>query len=247
MMVYFLLAPPSMKIMALKVVTATFVMAFLVLANAGASVLYQQNLDKTSFYAGGGAASENDTSPGGAGNFATAYDNFTLGSNSSVANVTWAGNYFNPSTMKGTITAWTVTFYANNSVGQPGDVLASYNMAGTANETFLETIGVSDIYTYSFDLSTAFDALAGTQYWLSVVPDQDPITPQWRWSSSTDGDGSSFQEFYNMPMTRDFDLTFTLNSAPSVPESGDTVLLLGSALLILGLIRGLGRRATLAA
>jgi hypothetical protein len=58
-------------------------------ANAG--TLYSQPWD-------GGSnlfASQNDT-PSGIGNFATAYDNFTLSSTSDVEDVEWTGGYFNP-------------------------------------------------------------------------------------------------------------------------------------------------------
>ena len=62
-------------------------------------------------------ASQNDTG-GGFGAFATAYDNFTLASATTITQVDWVGGYFNPQSL-GPITGWTVAFYADNA-GQPG-------------------------------------------------------------------------------------------------------------------------------
>lgn len=69
------------------------------------SVLYNQPWDGT----GNAYSSQNDTS-GGFGNFATVYDNFTLGVTSTVADVNWTGGFFNPIEM-GSITAFTVTLW----------------------------------------------------------------------------------------------------------------------------------------
>src|SRR5271165_4922545 len=71
-------------------------------------------------------ASQNDTSGFGA-NF-TSYDNFTLGSAATITSVGWTGGYFNPQTA-GTISSWTVAFYANNA-GQPGGLITSFPISG---------------------------------------------------------------------------------------------------------------------
>jgi hypothetical protein len=81
--------------------------------SANAAVLYSQPWD-------GGpnlVASQNDTT-GGFGAYATVYDQFTLSSTSDVEDLEWTGGYFNPP-IQGQITAWTITFYANNA-GAPG-------------------------------------------------------------------------------------------------------------------------------
>ena len=54
-------------------------------------LLYAQNPDFLNVY-----ASQNDTT-GGNGNYATTYDNFTLGTTSNVDEFAWIGGYFNPS------------------------------------------------------------------------------------------------------------------------------------------------------
>ena len=60
-------------------------------------LVYAQNPDFQ-----GLIASQNDT--GGLGNFATSYDNFTLGSATAINQVQWVGGYFNPP-VQGAITA----------------------------------------------------------------------------------------------------------------------------------------------
>ena len=78
-----------------------------------AAVLYSQPTDFNS-----ADASQNDTSVGGSGNFATTYDNFTLGSSAQITTVQFVGSYFNPPT-QGTITGFTLQIWSNDS-GQPG-------------------------------------------------------------------------------------------------------------------------------
>ncbi len=171
---------------------------------AAAGVLYTQPYDGT----GNMYASQNDTT-GGNGNFATVYDNFTLGGNSTINDVAWTGGYFNPPN-QGAITQFTVTFYADNA-GQPGASLASLSVAGTANETLL----AGPIYTY--DLAVTFAAAGGTQYWLSIVPDMG-FPPQWGWATATGGDGVSYQDFFGVRSANNADFAFTLNGTPGVPE-----------------------------
>src|ERR1700747_1529724 len=123
---------PMSKIpMSLKVIAAAVALGLATLSNAGSVVLYDQPFDGT----GNAYASQNDTNT--FGNFATVYDNFALGGNSNINNVMFTGEYFNPPT-QGPITAWTVSFYANNA-GQPGGSLQSFNIGGTGNESFIGT------------------------------------------------------------------------------------------------------------
>ena len=171
---------------------------------AAASVLYNQPYDGT----GNLYASQNDTNVGGYGNFATVYDNFTLGGTSIINDVAWTGGYFNGSPAP--IAQFTVTFWADNA-GQPGGSLASYVIAGNANETLLN----GQIYTY--DAAVAFAAAAGTQYWLSVVPDIG-FPPQWGWASGTGGDGVAYQDFFGNRTNLGVDMAFTLSGSSGVPE-----------------------------
>ena len=195
-----------------KTVAATLALSFALLAGAQAVVVYSQPFDRS----GMAFASQND--PGGSGNFATTYDNFVLGAGAAINNVQWTGEYFNPP-FQGPIMAWTVSFYADAG-GQPGALLMQDNMAGTANETFLGNFAGFPAYTYSFNLNMAFNAAAGTQYWLSVVPDLAQ-PPQWGWSAGAGGDGVSVQDFFGNRYMLTDDMAFTLNA---IPEPNSTVL-----------------------
>jgi len=195
---------------------------FMVAAPLSAGILYSQPYDGT----GGLFASQNDTT-GGNGNFATVYDNFTLSGGGSINTVNWTGGYFNPGP-PGTITAWTVSFYTDN-IGQPGSLLYSANAAGNGNET-----GTSNPFSYSLTLTTPFAAGAGTQYWLSVVPDLG-FPPQWGWGTATGGDGISYQDYFGSRSQLENDFAFSLEGT-IVPEPVSMVLV-GSALASLALRR----------
>jgi len=214
------------KALGLAAIIAT-VFALMLAVPASADVLYQQNYDNSgAFY-----SSQNDTT-GGNGNFATVYDNFTLGTGATINNVQFMGAYFNPPN-QGPITGWTIQFWSDNA-GQPGSSLFSQHINGTGNETSLGDCGGFPCFSYSLDIS-GFDAAAGTQYWMSVVPDLG-FPPQWGWGESVDGDLSSYQDFFGGRSNLGVDLAFTLNGGGGgggVPEPA-SLFLLGSGLLGLG-------------
>jgi hypothetical protein len=81
------------------------------------------------------------------------------------------------------------------------------------------------IYNYSANLNTPFQAVAGTTYWMSIVPDLPLTLPdelQWGWHTGTGGDGISVQtNTLSPPFTRvlQTDLAFSLSSpAQAIPE-----------------------------
>jgi hypothetical protein len=176
-------------------------------------------------------ASQNDTAVGGIGNFATAFDNFTLPSSSQINGVQWQGGYFLPPN-QGPITAFTLTFYADNG-GQPGAALLSETIPGNANETFVGTEpgtgnGGDLVFNYSTVLPTAFQAQANTPYWLSIVPNlnfsDDPNIGQWAWHTGTGGDGVSFQDFLGQRFNDPSDLAFSLSGIVNTPEPASLLL-----------------------
>ena len=193
-------------------------------------LVYAQNPDGQNLY-----ASQNDTSVGGFGAFATSYDNFTLGPNTSINQVEWTGGYYNPQS-PGTITAWTVTFWSD-SAGQPGSALATFSISGNGSETSLGNDLLGDpIFLYTAAVS--FNATGGTQYWLSVVPDT-AFPPQWGWQTSSQGDGQSYQDLFGNRSQNLTDLSFALyeQQQSTVPEPG-SLMLMGSGILgMAGLLR----------
>jgi len=58
----------------------------------------------------------------------------------------------------GTITAWTVNFYANKA-GQPGTLISSFNIAGNGNESFARN-DVLDNPIYFYKVGVSFNVAA---------------------------------------------------------------------------------------
>jgi hypothetical protein len=204
------------------------------LSPARAGMIYTQGPDGS----GSAVRSQNDTRPGGFGNFATVYDDFTLATAASITQVGWSGEYFNPP-VRGLITGWTLGIYANNA-GQPGALLNSTAISGTANETSLGLVGGFPAYSYLASLGSAFPADAGATYWVSVVPDM-AYPPMWAWQQGVGGNNASYAVFLGSGEVAPMDEAITLYGADPVPEPGQLATLLVTALGVGGYV--LRRRA----
>ncbi len=185
--------------------------------SANAAVIWTQPSDGS----GNGAASQYD--PLAFGNFATAFDNFTISIWTNLTGFSWVGEYFNLSG-PAQITAWTVTLYSDAG-GQPGGAIKSWTFAGDGGETDIGSFGGYENYAYS----ESFAPLAASPgvYWVSVVPDL-VFQPQWAWVSGIGGDSKSFQDLFGARDQLTNDLAFSVDgySRGGVPEPATWTLML---------------------
>jgi hypothetical protein len=132
-----------------------------------AAIIYDQPYDGSNI--ADAYASQNDSTIGGFGDFAKAYDDFTLDSATAIGKVKWYGEFFRGEPTP--ISNFLIQFWSDNS--GPNAELFSETILGNADETFVEKIGNFNLYKYGMDLSLPFKALAGTTYWLSIQPTLD--------------------------------------------------------------------------
>lgn len=112
-----------------------------------------------------------------AGNFPSQRiaDNFTLGTSTSIGSVGAWGLYYPNNIM---IDNYTVNFYADAG-NFPGALLYSGNGSASSVDTGVDAFGC-DVYESTITLNSAFNAAAGTQYWVSIT-NATGLGSDWAW------------------------------------------------------------------
>jgi hypothetical protein len=169
-------------------------------ANPNISTAYTQPHDgsgaiyKSSWYA-----------PNGLDGDEYAYDSFICSSNQPITKIRWRGGYTNykQGAGKSPVYDFTIDIYPSIPAGIQPDIIAgplvTYSVGGNAGETPAGTFGGIDMYDYEFVLPTAFNAVAGTKYWLKLYASQGVTPtygwpPDWGFAGGTGGNGSRFDE-----------------------------------------------------
>src|SRR6185503_13732722 len=70
--------------------------------------------------------------------------------------------------------------------------LVQFETGGNANQTPAGVFGGTEMYDYHFVLPSAFQAAAGTRYWLYILAGHHGI-PEWGLCRGLGGDGSYFR------------------------------------------------------
>lgn len=195
-----------------------------------------------------GIDSQFDTGAVGSADFrpnsATAYDSFSFASDLSITGFNWVGFYEDANDIFAD--SFTIRVFDNNGSGpafdngtgnpalQPGNQLLELTVSGNETENVAGD-GQFGFFEYEATLATPFSIDANTTYWFSAVANLDFVTGNaWNFAFSTEGDGTSVQdfgEFLDTPLERfsvNSDLAF---SVTAIPEPG--------SLMALGLTGGL--------
>lgn len=156
-------------------------------------------------------------------------ENFTLGTSTSIGQVGAWGIYYPNNVM---IDNYTVNFYADAG-NNPGAMLFSGTGSASSIDTGVDAFGC-DVYETTITLNSAFNAAAGTQYWVSIT-NSTGLGSDWAWiTASADSIGRWSADYGASWLDLGSDLSLRLYEVPA-PSS---LALLGLG----GLIAGRRRR-----
>ena len=148
-------------------------------------------------------------------------DNFTLDADTPITAVRWWGSG-SGDTGPGidNVGAFEITIYEHGFF-YPGDALYTerFDLADTgANATGRVGNGVNE-YTHTASLASAFEAQAGTQYWVVIAAElTDSAGDGWLWADAQTGDGTSASLRYSTgrwSSTAPYDSAFELITVPA--------------------------------
>lgn len=131
-----------------------------------------------------------------------AWDSFTLAASTAITEIRWRGGYaYGPG--QAPVYAFTLSIYRSVAGGfQPdlgaGGRLARFNVGHHCGETPVGTFGGIPVYDYAYTLSTPFQAVGGTKYWIQIEASQGvrPLLywpPDWGLCDASGGDGHYFR------------------------------------------------------
>ena len=129
------------------------------------------------------------------------WDNFTLPIDRAISEIHWRGG-FDParSGSGGPVVDFAVSIYPSIPGGSQPDVvnppLVEYLAGGNAGQTPAGKFGGVDMYDYTLTLPTAFQAVAGTKYWVQIEALQHGL-PDWGIAVGTQGNHWYFRRYYN--------------------------------------------------
>ena len=140
------------------------------------------------------------------------WDDFTLQTTAIVHEIDWQGNYRNTeSKTTNPVISFTIAIYMSNAAGAQPDFanqpILKVEIDGNAQERALDNM---QGYQYKCELPFAFQANAGTTYWIQIVADQDSM-PDWGLMAGSGGNGKCYKaitdnaDVYYQSMSSDID------------------------------------------
>ena len=184
-------------------------------ALASANIIYSQPPNS-----GGGLLPSSWWNPNGSDYDTYVWDAFTLQTAHAIGEIRWRGGYDLAHGSGIPVQNFSVAIYPSTLGGVQPDVLnpplVQYRTGGNAGETLAGTFGGTPMYDYTFTLPKAFQAAAGTKYWVQIEAFQSGL-PDWGITLSVIGDGEHFRQFASVGdifyQTAPGDAAFTLVEA----------------------------------
>jgi Divergent InlB B-repeat domain len=163
-----------------------------------------------------------------------AWDSFTLASGAAISEIRWRGGYAYSiyGFARSPVTSFTISIYRSIAAGSQPDLgtggrLARYTVNSNAGETAAGIFGGVSMYDYAYTLPAAFQAAAGTKYWVQIEASQGlaPSTgwpPDWGLATGAGGNNAYFRFIVGgtyQAITSDLAFSIVTSAAPTVTIS----------------------------